>query len=65
MRIWDYYPIQAKKITPQTERWILERKLNYGDFKKIKLEKLKKHLPYLKIDPAMRQMLANFLKTYA
>lgn len=65
MRIWDYQLVKPKKNTPEFERWILERKLNYGNFKKIKLETLKKYLPYLKIDPIMRLMLNNFLKIYA
>ncbi|OIO47655.1 MAG: hypothetical protein COS76_02445 [Candidatus Portnoybacteria bacterium CG06_land_8_20_14_3_00_39_12] len=65
MELWDYKIDKTPEMTPEVERWFLERRLNYGHFKKIKLTIIKKYWQQLKIDPAMRQMLANFIKKYA
>jgi len=65
MELWDYKIDKTPEMTPEVERWFLERQLNYGHFKKIKLTTIKKYWQQLKIDPAMRQMLANFIKKYA
>ena len=65
MELWDYKIDKTPEMTPEVERWFLEHRLNYGHFKKIKLTIIKKYWQQLKIDPAMRQMLANFIKKYA
>ena len=59
---WDYQIDKKHLKDPFVEKWILERQLNYGGFKKIKLKTLLKYWPDLRIDPAMKIMINNFLQ---
>jgi hypothetical protein len=60
---WDYQIEKKNLKKPFVEKWILERQLNYGGFKKIKLKTLLKYWPDLKIDRGRKIMIENFLKT--
>lgn len=66
--LWDYE--LPKNWTPQTKTqwlWFLERKINYGDWRGLKAEIIKKYLPQLKkrLDPGKRMMLELYFKKYA
>ena len=59
MFIWDY---KTKNFRPKNERqwqWFLIRKINYGDFKGLKKEVVRKYFPKIKekLDPGKRKML--------
>jgi len=59
MFIWDY---KIKNFKPKTEeewQWFLIRKVNYGDFKGLKKEVLRRYFPKIKdkLDPAKKKML--------
>jgi len=59
MFIWDY---KIKNFKPKTEeewQWFLIRKINYGDFKGLKKEVLRRYFPKIKdkLDPAKKKML--------
>lgn len=61
MHLWDY---DAKTIRKNTAgiRFRLERLINYGlTGKKLPKKLLKKHLPYLKIEPKKREFLKFIL----
>lgn len=64
MWIWDYKI--NKNWQPKTDgdwQWLLVRKINYGDFKGIKKDMLKKYFPKIKkwLDLGKRAMIENFL----
>ena len=68
MYIWDYNLPKGWK--PKNERqwlWYLERKINYDDWKGVKLEIIKKFFPKLKkrLDPGKREMLKHYLQKHA
>lgn len=59
MFFWDY---KIKNFKPKTEeewQWFLIRKINYGDFKGLKKEVLRRYFPKIKdkLDPAKKKML--------
>ena len=65
--IWDYK--LSKNWRPKDDfewQWFLIRKINYGDFKGIKKEKLKKYFPQIKkfLDEGKRLMIEYFLQKY-
>lgn len=65
MRIWDYQ--LTKNWQPKTDtewQWYLVRRINYGDLKGLKKEKIEKLFPKIRdfLDPGKREMLAYFLK---
>lgn len=65
--IWDYKI--SKNWQPKSDfewQWFLIRKINYGDFKGITKEKLKKYFPKIKkfLDEGKRLMIEYFLKKY-
>lgn len=64
---WDYK--LRKNFKPKNEKewlWVLERKINYDDFKGLKREVVKKYFPKLKhrLDPGKRKMLEYFFEKY-
>lgn len=61
---WDYNLDKADLSNPKIKRWYLERKLNFGDFSNITKNDLKKYLPIIEIDPSLKELLYNFLKSY-
>jgi len=63
--IWDYDLDNINLKKEEIKIWYLNRKINYGDFLGITKKDLIKYLPKLKISPAMRKLLTNFIKTYA
>lgn len=65
MWIWDYQLTNNWQPKTETEwQWFLVRKINYGDFKGLKKETIKKYFPKIKkqIDPGKRAMLENYFK---
>jgi len=61
---WDYNLDKADLSNPKIKGWYLERKLNFGDFSGITKSDLKKYLPLIEIDPSLKELLYNFLKSY-
>ncbi len=64
MQIWDYQIDKNwQPKTPKQWEWFLVRQINYGHFKGIKKEVIKKFLPKIKklLDPGKKAMLENFL----
>lgn len=65
MWVWDYKI--NKHFKPQSKKeweWFLIRKINYGDFKHLNRETIKKYFHKIKakLDPGKKMMLENFLK---
>lgn len=64
MWVWDYKI--NKNWKPKTDedwQWFLVRRINFGDFKGLKKEMLRKYFPKIKkwLDPGKRDMIENFL----
>lgn len=62
---WDYD--LPKNWQPKTEaewEWYLVRRINYGDFKGLKKEVVKKYFPKIKklLDPGKRMMLEDYFQ---
>jgi hypothetical protein len=67
MKVWDYdLPKNWKPKTENQWLWYLERKINYGDWRGLKKEIVKKYFRKLKkrLDPGKRMMLEFFFKKY-
>lgn len=67
MWIWDYKINKNwKPRTGEDWKWFLVRKINFGDFKGIKKETLRKYFPGIKkwLDLGKRQMIENFLRKW-
>ena len=62
--IWDYDVKKLDLSNPAVLRWYLERKIKHGDWEALDKETLKKHLPELKINPYLKQILLDFLKSH-
>ncbi len=62
---WDYNFKKPTLKNPKIKIWYLERKLNFGDLKDITKKDLKKHLPELKINPSLKNLLSHYLKSNA
>ncbi len=65
MKLWDYH--LPKNFKPETERewfWYLARKINYEDWKGLKIGVIKKFFPRLKkyLDPGKKLLLENFFR---
>ncbi len=65
--VWDYN--LPKNWQPQTKRqwlWLLERKINYGDWNGLTATIIKKYFPELKkrLDPGKKIMLENYFNAY-
>lgn len=62
---WDYDLNKADFSDPKVKIWYLNRKLQFGDFSGITKKDLKKYLPSLDIDASLKELLQNYLKSYA
>ncbi len=63
--IWDYDVKKLDLSKPEVLLWYLKRKIEHGDWGTLDRKTLKKHLPKLKIDPYLKQILQEFLRKYA
>lgn len=66
--IWDYdLPKNWQPTTDAEWLWLLERKINYDDWRGLKAATIKKYLPRLKkrIDIGKQMMLKNYFQKYA
>jgi len=61
--IWDYDFRKMDFKKPEVKIWYLSRKLQFGDFFGLKKEDLKKYLPRLDINPSLKELLQNYLKS--
>lgn len=62
---WDYdLPKNWKPKTDEEWEWYLVRCINYGDFKDLKKDTVKKYFPKIKklLDPGKRMMLENYFE---
>ena len=50
---------------PKVKIWYLNRRLQFGDFLGLRKDDLKKYLPKLDINPSLKELLQNYLKTHA
>ena len=62
---WDYDLNKADFSDPKVKIWYLNRKLQFGDFSGITKKDLRKYLPSLDIDASLKELLQNYLKSYA
>lgn len=60
---WDYDLSNADLSNPETKIWYLNRKLQFGDFSDIAKKDLQEYLPKLDIDPSLKELLQNYLKS--
>ena len=63
--IWDYDVKKLDLLKPNVLHWYLKRKIEHGDWEALDRETLKKHLPKIKINPFLKQILQDFLRKYA
>lgn len=63
--LWDYH-IDAHWHPKSSNEWIwfLERKINYDDFKCLRISNIQKYFNHLKLDPGKRLLLEAFFKHY-
>lgn len=62
--IWDYDVRKMDLNNPKVKIWYLNRKLRFGDFSGLNRTDLKKYLPKLDINPSLKELLRNYLKSY-
>jgi hypothetical protein len=62
---WDYDVRKMDLSNPKVKIWYLNRKLRFGDLLGLKKSDLKKYLPKLDINPSLKELLNNYLKTPA
>ena len=65
LKNWDYH--LPKNWTPKTDgewRWYLERRINYDDLRGLEIQRVKKFLPYLKIDDGKKMLFEAYFKWY-
>ena len=60
---WDYDLTKADISDPRIKSWYLSRKLRFGDFSGISKKELRKCLPKLNINPSLKELLRNYLKS--
>lgn len=60
---WDYDLSKANLSNSKVKIWYLTRKLQFGDFSGIAKSDLQKYLPKLNIDPNLKELLQNYLKS--
>lgn len=60
---WDYDVRKMDLGNPKVKIWYLNRKLLFGDLFGLKKKDLKKYLPKLDINPSLRELLQNYLKS--
>jgi len=62
---WDYNLNKSNLSDPKIKSWYLSRKLRFGDLSGIKKSDLKKYLSKLNINPSLKELLQNYLKSNA
>ncbi len=62
---WDYDLKKMDLSNPKIKLWYLNRKLMFGDLNGIKKSDLKKYLKNLNINPYLKELLKNYLKSNA
>jgi len=62
---WDYDVEKIDLNNPKVKIWYLNRRLQFGDLLGLRKTDLKKYLPKLDINPSLRELLQNYLKTNA
>jgi len=62
---WDYDVRKMDLTNPKVKIWYLNRKLRFGDLLGLKKIDLKKYLPKLDINPSLKKLLQNYLKSRA
>lgn len=60
---WDYDLSRIDLSQPKIKDWFMTRKLQFGSLRGLSKKDLKKHLPKLEINPFLKEMLQNYLKT--
>lgn len=58
--IWDYDINKMNFDDPDTMRWYLKRKIEFGDWNSIDTASLARYLPELDIDPEVKHILFLF-----
>lgn len=61
---WDYDVEKMDLNNPKTKIWYLNRRLQFGDLSGLTKTDLKKYLPKLDINPFLKELLTNYLKTH-
>ena len=62
---WDYDIRKIDLNNPKVKIWYLNRKLRFGDLLGLSKADLKKYLPKLDINPSLKELLQNYLKSHA
>jgi len=62
---WDYDVRKMDLTNPKVKIWYLSRKLRFGDISGLNKTDLKKYLPKLDINPSLKELLQNYLKSRA
>jgi len=62
---WDYDIRKIDLTNPKVKIWYLSRKLRFGDLSGLGRADLKKYLPKLDINPSLKELLQNYLKSRA
>ncbi len=62
---WDYDIKKMDLSNPKVKIWYLNRKLRFGDLLGLTKADLKKYLPKLDINPSLKELLQNYLKSHA
>ena len=62
---WDYDVRKMDLSNPKVKIWYLSRKLRFGDLLGLSRTDLKKYLPKLDINPSLKELLQNYLKSHA
>lgn len=60
---WDYDLNKIDLSKPKIKAWFLTRKLQFGNLRGLSKKDLKKYLPKLEINPSLKELLQNYLKT--
>jgi len=62
---WDYDVRKMDLTNPKVKIWYLNHKLRFGDLLGLRRTDLKKYLPKLDINPSLKELLQNYLKSRA
>ncbi len=62
---WDYDIRKMDLNNLKVKIWYLNRKLRFGDLSGLSKTDLKKYLPKLDINPSLKELLQNYLKSHA
>lgn len=62
---WDYDVRKMDLSNPKVKIWYLNRKLLFGDLSGLNRTDLRKYLPKLNINPSLKELLRNYLKSHA